>query len=134
MAALLSMDEGECWALLPTVPVGRVGVSVRALPVVVPVRFSVVDQDVVFRTAMGGELHSAVHGNVVAFEAGHYDAEQESGWSVLIRGRASLINDPEELALVDSLDLPTWSLDGEPDRWARITSSLVAGSHFSTGP
>jgi uncharacterized protein len=134
VAALSQMGEAECWELLRTVPVGRVGVSVRALPVVVPVRFSVVDQDVVFRTTMGGELNSAVHGNVVAFEAGHYDAEQESGWSVLIRGRAALIKDPEELVLVDSLDLPTWSLDGQADRWARITASLVAGTHFSVEP
>ena len=77
----------ECLALLATVPVGRVGVTMNALPVVLPVNFAVLDGDIVFRTVEGTRFHAAAAGTVVAFEVDSYDPDGASGWSVVGSGR-----------------------------------------------
>jgi nitroimidazol reductase NimA-like FMN-containing flavoprotein (pyridoxamine 5'-phosphate oxidase superfamily) len=86
------LDRAQCLSLLSTVPVGRVGVSIRALPVVLPVNFVVVDEQVMFRTGAGTKLRAASDGAVVAFEADAYDEATRLGWSVLIQGVARVID------------------------------------------
>ena len=81
------LPRQECLGLLATVPIGRVGVTMNALPVVLPVNFAVFDGDIVFRTVDGTKFHAAVAGTVVAFEVDSYDSEGTSGWSVVIRRR-----------------------------------------------
>ena len=78
---LSELTRDECMSLLATAVVGRVGLSVDALPVVLPVNFAVSDQDIVFRTVEGTKFHAAAAGAVVAFEADAYEPSGRSGWS-----------------------------------------------------
>lgn len=94
------MDEGvelltelQCHDLLAQSEVGRVGVSVGALPAIFPVNYRVIDGHIVFRTAPGTKLSAAAAGSVVAFEVDHFDAAARSGWSVLAVGRAEVVHD-----------------------------------------
>jgi nitroimidazol reductase NimA-like FMN-containing flavoprotein (pyridoxamine 5'-phosphate oxidase superfamily) len=86
---------------------GHIGLSVRALPVVIPVSFAVDDDGV---TVWGEALdrHSFFHaGDVVAFQVDGRDPE--GSWSVLVRGRA-------EVALVGatvSVRIPAELVDGQ---------------------
>ncbi len=72
-------------------PVGRVGVVVGGIPVVVPVNFALLDEDVVFRTSTGHKLVAAIDRSAVSFEVDSLDLGAGAGWSVLITGGASEI-------------------------------------------
>ena len=66
--SLRELSRARCFDLLATLAVGRVGVSVRALPAILPVAYAVAGDRVVFRSAPGAKLDAAVHRSVVAFE------------------------------------------------------------------
>ena len=117
-------------ALLGQVAVGRVGASIDALPVVLPVNFAVVDDDIVFRTVEGTKFHAAAAGAVVAFEADGYDDSGRQGWSVLVQGRSEVVVDPVELASLRGLTIDPWAVDGAADRFVRIRTTKVTGRRF----
>lgn len=88
---LAEISRDECLRLLDGASLGRVGVSVDALPAIFPVFVALVDDVVVFRTVPGTKLISASGGAVVALEVDAFDPETGEGWSVLIRGRARAV-------------------------------------------
>jgi nitroimidazol reductase NimA-like FMN-containing flavoprotein (pyridoxamine 5'-phosphate oxidase superfamily) len=123
---VLGVDE--CLALLGSVPVGRVGITIDALPAVLPVNFVVHDGAVVFRTVTGTKLDAATAGAVVAFEADDFvAAPTRTGWSVLVRGVAREITADDEVTLARGLPLDSWAWDGSADRFIRIEPTLVTG-------
>ena len=66
------LDREECKALLRTQRVGRVGLCTYG-PLVLPVVYALLDDDVVFRTAPGEKLIAAALNRTVAFEIDEYD-------------------------------------------------------------
>jgi hypothetical protein len=46
---------------------------------------------------------------VVAFEVDHIDEAMSEGWSVLVRGHARLIEDPEQRLAMARLDIEPWA-------------------------
>ena len=127
---LSMLSREECLRLLASVSVGRIGLSVAALPVVLPVNFALLDGNVVFRTVEGTKFHAAALGAVVAFEADDYDPSGTRGWSVLIQGVSNVVTDPSELMRVRQLTLHPWAVDGSADRIVRIIASLLSGRRF----
>lgn len=132
--SLVALSEDECVRLLGSVPLGRVAVTVGALPVVLPVNFSLLDGDVVFRTVAGTKFHAASAGAVVAFEVDSYDPDGSSGWSVLVQGVARVVTDPDLLDRVRQLPIDPWAIDGAADRVVRITTSRISGRRFARSP
>jgi nitroimidazol reductase NimA-like FMN-containing flavoprotein (pyridoxamine 5'-phosphate oxidase superfamily) len=126
---LRELSVEECFQLLGLASVGRVGVTIDALPAVLPVNFILHDGAVVFRTVPGTKLNAATASMVVAFEVDHYGANAASpdGWSVLLRGVAQEITDPAELDAVRALPLESWAFDGQADRFVKIEPVLVTG-------
>ena len=120
------LGHDECLRLLRSAPVGRIGVSSQALPVVLPVNFAVDDGRVVIRTNPGTKLDAAVRNAVVAFEVDHYETLGHEGWSVLVVGRASEVTDPDDLERVKRLPLRAWAV-GSADRFVAITMDIVSG-------
>ena len=119
------LDRRECLDLLRVGGLGRLGLSIRALPVVLPVCYGLLGDDVVFRTGTGTKLAAAVDGAVVCFEADHFDPPN-GGWSVCVTGFVTPITRPDELAAVEALGLP--DLLPAPRRYAvRIHSELITG-------
>ena len=120
------MDRAECLELLATVPVGRLGLSVDALPVIVPVNFCLDADRIVIGTGEGSKLDAAVAGAVVAFEADHWDPIDHSGWSVLVQGATSVVTDPADLDRCRDLPLRPW---GQPEdlRFVSVSIDLVSG-------
>jgi nitroimidazol reductase NimA-like FMN-containing flavoprotein (pyridoxamine 5'-phosphate oxidase superfamily) len=132
---LRELSRPRCLDLLATTCLGRVGVSVRALPVILPVTYAVIGETVFFRTAPGTKLNAAVHRAVVAFETDRCDPCGDWGWSVLVQGVASEVTDPALRAAARALlapDLPF--LDGEAARLVAIEISLVSGRSFGAIP
>ena len=126
--AIEVLAPAECLRLLASVPVGRVGVTIDALPAVLPVNFVVSDGAIVFRTVPGTKLDAATAGAVVAFEADSYGtAPSTGGWSVLVRGVAHELTETSALAKAGTLPLESWAWDGGADRFVRIEPTVLTG-------
>lgn len=67
------LSSEECHELLRQSTVGRVAVTVAALPAIFPVNYAVLDGRIVFRTGEGTKLQAAVERAVVAFQVDHID-------------------------------------------------------------
>jgi uncharacterized protein len=129
---MVELEPDECLEVLRSVPVGRVGVTIDALPSVLPVNFAVWRGAVVFRTVPGTKLDAAAAGEVVAFEADAYGTPEEpGGWSVLVRGVAREVTDPGELAELWALPLDSWAWDGAAARWVCIEPTVMTGRRIT---
>jgi nitroimidazol reductase NimA-like FMN-containing flavoprotein (pyridoxamine 5'-phosphate oxidase superfamily) len=117
----------ECIRLLGTTSLGRLGVSIGALPAVLPVNFVVDGDGVVFRTVPGTKLDAATARAVVALEADGYDPATGNTWSVLVRGVAQEITEPDDLVRARQLPLDSWALGDTADRFVRVGMELVTG-------
>ena len=107
----------------------------QALPVILPVRYAVIGETVVFRTAPGTKLTAAMRRSVVAFEADRWDPCGAWGWSVLVQGVASEVTDPTLQAAARGLlanDLPF--LDGEVARVVAVEPAFLSGRAFGAIP
>jgi nitroimidazol reductase NimA-like FMN-containing flavoprotein (pyridoxamine 5'-phosphate oxidase superfamily) len=120
------LTRDESLYLLGTVPVARIGVSMGALPVILPVNFTVAGGEIVIRTAEGTKLDAALANAVVAVEADDFDVISHSGWSVLVRGTSRVLTLPGELERARGLSLRPWAGD-TPDRYVAISTDLVSG-------
>ncbi|HYD09541.1 MAG TPA: pyridoxamine 5'-phosphate oxidase family protein [Acidimicrobiales bacterium] len=128
-AAARPLDDAECRALLGAAAVGRVGLSIDALPVVLPVAHVLDGDRIVFRTGSGAKLQQALEGAVVCFQADEIDERRHAGWSVLATGHAREITDAAELRGVRTLPLRPWTgVDGE--HYVEIRIELLSGRRF----
>jgi len=121
------LSDAECRSFLGRSTVGRVGVTIDALPVILPVNFALVEGAVVFRTTPGTKLSAALQGAVVAFEADDYDPNGDRGWSVVVQGTAAEVTDADRIARLRALPLRIISARGEGDHFVEIPITNVTG-------
>jgi len=123
------LSEKHCRELLESESVGRIAISVSALPAIFPVNYKILDGDVVFLTGDGLESNSAIAGNVVGFEVDHLDPERRTGWSVLVVGKARLVPDRERQAM-GHLDLSPWA-GGARAHLVSIRPEFISGRRIA---
>ena len=123
------LSRDECLELLSGATLGRVAVSIAALPVVLPVHYGVLAGDVVFRTVEGTKLTGAVTNAVVAFEVDDID-DVGAGWSVLVIGRAEIVEDPVERAAAGDVIPASW-LPVAADHVVRVRGDVVSGRRIA---
>ena len=119
----------QCLELLAGSRLGRIAVTIGAVPAIFPVHYRLVDGQIVFRTGEATNLHTASANTVVAFEVDDVDPSWAEGWSVLVVGVAREIRDDVAIAL---------ALDQAPSLWdagvgAHVISILpafVSGRRF----
>lgn len=129
------IGHDDCLRLLAThmYGVGRVALVDGNHPVILPVNYALDQDRVVFRTAAGTKLDNALHGAAVAFEIDHIDDESHSGWSVVVKGRAELVQTPHDLLRMRAIPLKPWA-EGEHANWIMIVTDSVTGRRVqSTG-
>jgi nitroimidazol reductase NimA-like FMN-containing flavoprotein (pyridoxamine 5'-phosphate oxidase superfamily) len=117
------LDRADCVRLLHTVSLGRVGITVGALPTILPINFRVDGDRIVFRTGVGTKLDAATRGAVVAFEADDFDPMYHSGWSVVVTGVAREVNDPDDQAMHTT---PRWA-PGQNERLVAVSMDEISG-------
>jgi uncharacterized protein len=117
---------GDCYSLLGSVPVGRIGFVEGDEVVILPVNFLMDGQDVVFTTGAGAKLSAVEIGHYVGFEADSYDPATGAGWSVVAKGLAETVDSPEEAARLDALGLKSWAGNGRRV-WVRIRPVSISG-------
>jgi nitroimidazol reductase NimA-like FMN-containing flavoprotein (pyridoxamine 5'-phosphate oxidase superfamily) len=120
------IDAPHCWELLGSVSVGRIGVINDSAPEIYPVNHAVDGQTIVFRTDPGTKLRGLLRSPSVCYEADGLDPGDATGWSVLVKGRAEQIRDPDELRAMARLPLRPWTL-GDKVHWIRIVPAEVTG-------
>ncbi|WP_155055784.1 pyridoxamine 5'-phosphate oxidase family protein [Streptomyces blattellae] len=125
--AFRALDRQECLRLLAKVPVGRVVYTRHALPAVLPVNFSLdADASVVLCSSAASDLVHAIDGVVVAFEADEFTAATQSGWSVVVTGRAGVVTDPTDHERLAQTGPTSW-MPLQDAVFVRIASEMVTG-------
>ncbi len=120
------LPREECLRLLGRASLGRIGLSIGALPTVLPVNFRLVDDHVVFRTGVGSKLDAATRGAVIAFEVDEVDPIAHVGWSVVVTGIAEESPGPEWAGAIASSAVPRWAPDGA-SRLLFLSTEIVSG-------
>ncbi|MFD5650543.1 pyridoxamine 5'-phosphate oxidase family protein [Streptomyces sp. NPDC127039] len=129
--AFRALDRQESLHLLAKVPVGRVVYTRQALPAVLPINFCLdTDASVLLRTSPDSDLVRAIDGVVVAFEADEFDAATQSGWSVVVTGRAAVVTDPAEHGRLLQAGPTSWMTLREAV-FVRIESEMVTGRELN---
>jgi nitroimidazol reductase NimA-like FMN-containing flavoprotein (pyridoxamine 5'-phosphate oxidase superfamily) len=107
-AELRELSAEQCRTHLSVGGVGRVVFSAARGPVALPVNYEFTEGQIVFSTddAKGAALSS---GGTVGFEIDRVDETLSEGWSVLVTGRCRLVEDPDEVQRLSSLDLEAWA-------------------------
>ena len=124
------LERADCLLLLTTVPVGRVAVTVDALPVILPVNFSVSSAgEIVFATKYGQKMRGALDNAVIAFEADAFDPVTKAGWSVLVQDRAQILT-LENAAQYQHLEFERWA-GGDATCYVVIGTALMSGRRIT---
>jgi len=113
----------ECQDLLESQQIGRIGFTDPAGPVVLPVNYRMVGGCVVVATSPYSSLARNVSSAAVAFEVDAIDEFTESGRSVLVRGRATVIERHE----LRDVDLPQPWAEGTRTLIVKITDAEISG-------
>lgn len=116
----------ECLHLLTGAMLGRVAFVDCGAPVIMPVNFALLDEDVVVRTGTGAKLRAAVSGALFTFEADDVDLFTETGWSVVVSGPAEELCRPDDIARAEALGLRSWAREAT-GRFIRIRADIVEG-------
>jgi len=120
------LSESDCLQLLAGAQVGRVVVSMAAMPAAFPVNYTVIGRDIYFRTTPGTKLAAATDHTVVAFQVDQFDEAGRCGWSVLVVGQARLVTDPAEQALLQAAGVHSW-VNAGPSRFVAIGMDKISG-------
>ena len=119
---------GECYELLNAASLGRVGVSVAGVAVILPVAYAMVGDDVVFLTSVGMKFDAARAGRTMTFEIDGFDPERRSGWSVLVVGLAGEIDRADLYGPAAERLRP--AAPGQRHHVVRIRTDMVSGRRF----
>jgi nitroimidazol reductase NimA-like FMN-containing flavoprotein (pyridoxamine 5'-phosphate oxidase superfamily) len=121
------LSNSDCLARLRRARVGRLAFMDRGEPMILPVNHGMDGESVVFRTAPGSKLLAAQDELPVAFEVDGFDADRRAGWSVVIRGTASSVENAAEIARLNKLGVWPWADLAERINWVRINTKSMSG-------
>ena len=114
----------ECQRLLGAYKLGRLALA-SAGPAIFPINYVMDGTEVVFRTAEGPILRSAWQHEHVAFEVDMANVDTGVGWSVLVKGELSEIDDADDIRRLTLMDLHPWS-PGK-SHWVRLQPGELTG-------
>lgn len=122
---VISVDE--CWSLMEQSVIGRIAFLEAGEPVILPVTYQLDGHSIVFRSSAGSKLLIAGREGVVGFEVDDYDADQRTGWSVVLRGVCERMYDDEDIERSGVDGLTPWAKPNFPTHPIRIRVSDVSG-------
>lgn len=131
---LVELTTDECYQLLATQLLGRLGVNAENYPLIFPVNFALDRGVIVIRTSPGTKLAASDHANVT-FEVDQIDRLTHAGWSVLVRGLAERVTPDHRKELVDR----TVASGAEPwapvhhGEWLRLIPHRITGRRIVPG-
>ena len=127
---LLALSTDQCFDLLATQQVCRVVFSDDHGPLALPVNFVVQDRTILVRTEPRNTLARHLReSSTCAFEVDDIDPAQRTGWSVLVRGSASVVR---HLSPDPRARWPGPWAPGERHLLLRITPDELSGRRIVT--
>ena len=134
------LSRDDCSRLLKAGVAGRVAIGTPDGPHIVPVNYAV-DTDgerdrqesVLVRTTAYSLLGTYGRDAQLCFEIDQFDHELKRGWSVVVRGRASFVDDHEELARIARSWQPRPWAEGQRHLVVRVPWTEVTGRQLGTG-
>ncbi|BEP15777.1 pyridoxamine 5'-phosphate oxidase family protein [Acidothermaceae bacterium B102] len=109
---MTALTEAAGLQLLRGGQVGRIAYSDRALPAIVVVSYSVVNDAILIRCDASSDWSHAVLNAVVAFQADAIDADG-LGWSVTCVGRTRAVPDCPDVLQLEPSHLQGWRISPE---------------------
>ena len=119
------LEESECLRLLSVERLGRLGMSIGSLPVILPVNYVLDGMTIVVRSEDGEKTRAAALGSVACLEIDFSDRFEHSGWSVLATGRLG-IAPADRAERYEHLALTPWALTGS-SRFIELPVELLSG-------
>lgn len=129
---VLGIDD--CYRLLATQQIGRLGVHAEHYPLIFPVNYALDQGVIVIRTNAGTKLAAADHANVT-FEVDQIDERTRSGWSVLVRGLAEEVTSEHRTELIErtkATGVEPWA-PGDRGHWLRLIPQDISGRWIVPG-
>lgn len=126
-AGLEILTPEECNRHLDETEIGRVAFVSEGDVVILPVNYRFVNSTVVFQTSDGSKLDMATERKTVAFEIDGFHPQQQTGWSVLVKGTAQYVMDEDLEAEFRKLGLRPWAPHTKGRRWVRILPDEITG-------
>lgn len=123
------MSDELCWERLRAEEFGRMAFHLADEVHIIPINYAIDGQRIVFRTAEGSKLLGVVMNDDVAFEIDRIDQDDENAWSVIARGRASIL-EGEDARNADNLRLRPW-VSTEKFNVVAITVDEISGREFT---
>lgn len=122
-----NLSSETCLDLLRIHLVGRISVVVDEFPIVMPVNYRLVETHdsrwIVIRTRVGNEIdRGAVN---AAFQIDNVDPANRTGWSVLVRGELSHVDDDTIRRVKEQFDPLPWA-PGR-DSWLALQVTQITG-------
>lgn len=126
------MSRQACLQLIRAGVVARVAVATTTGPYIVPVNYAVDEDTIVLRTTPYSLIGTYGRDAMVAFEIDGFDHQLQRGWSVVVRGRAHVVDDAEELEHVRQSWPRPWA-SGQRNLVLRIPWTEVSGRQLGEG-
>ena len=121
------LPDWECWALLGSLPVGRIVIVDHEHPIAIPLNFRVIESEgrrqIVVRTAATTVVGR--YEGLASFEVDHIDATSRQAWSVLVRGRLRCLTDHTGLP-----DPDPWFIEHR-GHWMALDATSISGRRFT---
>jgi uncharacterized protein len=131
---LRTLSNMECYQLLATQRIGRLGVFAEHYPLIFPVNFALDSRVIVLRVSEGTKFLAANHANVT-FETDQIDQTARTGWSVLVRGLAEEVTERHRDDLIErthSAGVQPWA-PVEHGHWMRLIPHAISGRRIVPG-
>ena len=131
------LSRDECARLLTAGVAGRVAIGTPTGPHIIPVNYAVDGEpgheSVLLRTTAYSLLGTYGRDAQLCFEVDQFDHELKRGWSVVVRGRGSFVDDHEDLARIARSWQPRPWAEGQRHLVVRIPFTEVSGRQLGSG-
>lgn len=121
---LREIDQAECLDLLGAHQVGRVADRDDLGPVVLPVNYALDQDTILIQVSPHSILARHLRSAPASFEVDEFDEYTQTGWSVLVRGQATYVEDSD---LPADEDQPHAWAEGQRTLHVRITPYDISG-------
>lgn len=127
------LNRSECVRLVSAGIAGRVAVTTPTGPHIVPVNYSVMEDSILLRTTPYSMLGTYGRDTMLCFEIDQFDYDNHRGWSVVVRGRAEIVDDADELDEIARRWPPRPWATGQRNLVLRIPWTEVSGRQLGGG-
>ncbi|HJD49837.1 MAG TPA: pyridoxamine 5'-phosphate oxidase family protein [Candidatus Corynebacterium intestinavium] len=124
------LKEDEALELMGDQQLGRLVVRIKDDFDIYPLNYVVNEGKIYFRTAEGSKLFTVSINDRVLFEAD--DHTEDKAWSVIVKGRARILQRTDEIQEADELPLKPW-LPTLKYNYVEITPEEISGRRFQLG-